>query len=110
MLNLKEIITYNNQLILFILFSFLIGITSTYLWIVSNNNWSLYLSKAYNYGVTIHNNILYNYTSQNYIKKLDFSDEFLSNDNILKSVNFPSQNIITSFSLFDNNKNLAQKI
>ena len=110
MINFKEIITYNNQLILFILFSFFMGITSTYLWISSDNNWDLYLNKAYNYGVTIHNNVTYGFINQNNIEKLDLSDEYLSNDMILKIVNLPSQNQITSFSIFDDNKIIRQKI
>ena len=106
MFNLREIISYNNQLILFILFSFLIGTTSTYLWISSNNNWNIYLKKAYNFGINIHNDISYGYKSINNeeFQELNFLHDQLSTEEILKNVNFPSQNLITSFSMLNENK------
>ena len=112
MFNLREIISYNNQLILFILFSFLIGTTSTYLWISSNNNWSIYLKKAYDFGVNIHNDISYGYKSINNeeFQELNFLHDQLSTEEILKNVNFPSQNLITSFSMLNENKLLNKTI
>ena len=69
-----------NQTYFLVFISILVGATTSFIWVTSNNQWNIFLNNAYNSGISIYNAIKYNndLNAKIKVKKLD-------NNNVLFS-------------------------
>ena len=69
-----------NQTYFLVFISILVGATTSFIWVTSNNQWNIFLNNAYNSGISIYNTIKYNndLNANITIKKLDNNNDLIS--------------------------------
>ena len=71
-----------NQTYFLVFISILVGATTSFIWVTSNNQWNIFLNNAYNSGISIYNTIKYNndLNAKIAIKKLDNNNDLISRE------------------------------
>ena len=77
-----------NQTYFLVFISILVGATTSFIWVTSNNQWNIFLNNAYNSGISIYNTIKYNndLNANITVKKLDNNNELINFSKSLENV------------------------